>query len=129
MSTYCTRANIEAVYGPTNVAKWADLDADENASNITARITLAISVASEEIDDFVRLTQYTIPLATAAAETPVTITNLAATLAGIWLYEARGSQDFDPKTGAPYHRLAFKLEETKQFLEQLRTGDRKIDAL
>lgn len=129
MSTYCARADIEAVFGPSNVLIWADLDEDADASNITARITLAISVASEEIDDAVRLMHYTVPLADASQTTPVTITNLAATMAGIWLYEARGSQDFDEKTGAPYHRLAFRLEWAKRFIEQLRTGDRKISAL
>lgn len=126
---YCIRADIEAIFGTSNILVWADMNEDQDAAAITARITLAISVASEEIDDFVRLTQYRIPLVTADDATPVSITNLTATLAGVWLYEARGTVDFDPKSGAPYHRLAFKREEARRFLEQLRTGDRKIDAL
>ncbi len=129
MSTYCERSDIEAIFGTKNVAKWADMDEDEGAGDITARITLAISVASEEIDDFARLYQYTVPLTTPAEATPVTIVNLAATLAGVWLYEARGCVDFDPKNGAPYHRLAFKRAEAQRFFDQLRTGERKIDAL
>jgi hypothetical protein len=126
---YCTKAGIEAIYGVTNVATWADMDEDEDATKIAARIALAISVADAEIDDFARLIEKIIPLADADGTTPVTITNLAGTMAGIWLYEARGSQDFDQKTGAPYHRLAFKLEWVQRVLDQLRTGRRKIDAL
>jgi hypothetical protein len=129
MSTYCTRANVEATYGTTNVSQWADLDDTEVANDITARITRAIAVASEQIDDAARCWHYQIPLADASGSTPTSIEDLAATLAGLWLYEARGSQDFDPNTGMPHHRLAWKRKEAMRALRDIRTGQRKIDAL
>lgn len=133
MSTYCTRAQIEAVFGVSEVQKWADLDedadGDANDADVVARIARAIAVASAEIDDFVRGMPYVTPLADADGNTPTTIENIAATMAGVWLYEARGSQDFSPKSGDPYHRLAFKRTEARRFLQQLREGDRKLDAM
>ena len=129
MSTYCTRAQIEAIYGATNVEKWADLDEDDDAANITARITDAIAVASEEIDDIARMSEFQIPLADSDSATPVTVRNTAATLAGIILYENRGTQDFNPRTGEPFHRLAFKRTQVRRFLAELRKGDRRIDAM
>lgn len=129
MSTYCTRAQIEAVFGKTNVLLWADLDNDADAAKITARINDAIAVASEDIDDVARCWEYGTPLTTKdTAETPRGIIDLAANLAGIWLYEARGSVDFNERSGAPYHRLAFKLRRSRRILEEIRTGKRKLNA-
>ena len=54
MSTYCVRADVEAVYGTGNVAKWADLNNNGSAGEITARIAWAITAASNEIDDMLR---------------------------------------------------------------------------
>lgn len=51
MSTYCTRADIEAIFGTSSVSMWADMNEDENAADITARIALAITVATEEITE------------------------------------------------------------------------------
>lgn len=129
MSTYCTRANVEDRYGVDNIAQWADLDNDEDATKITNRITRAIAVVSAEIDDVARISEYVIPLADSAGATPTTIEELAATMCGIWLYEARGTIDFHPQSGAPYHRLAYKLSWVKQFFEELRKGERRLDAV
>jgi hypothetical protein len=135
MSTYCALADIENAFGKENVSGvsgtggWVDLDNDGNSANRTARANAAIAYASDAIDDVVRNTNYTIPLATAASATPTTVTNLAAILAGLWLYEARGTQDMNPRTGEPVHRLAFRREYAERTLDQLRKGEIKLDAL
>jgi hypothetical protein len=128
MSTYCAKTDIEQVFGPTNVSKWSDLDNDADATKIANRITAAIAYASESIDDILRCTSYPIPVVTAADATPATVKDLAAKLAGIWLYEARGSQDFDRDSGQPYHRYAWVRRDCYRTLEDIRTGRRKLDA-
>ncbi len=131
MSTYCTEAQIKNVFGTTNVDNWSDLDNDQGTSTMADRVTQAIAVASERIDDAARTMEYRIPLVQTAdgTTTPITIVDLAATLAGIWLYEARGVMDFDQRSGAPYHRLAFKRSEARRMIQELRTGLIQLDAL
>ncbi len=127
MSTYATQAQVESIFGTDNIATWLDMDND--GSEDTGRMTRSIAVASEMIDDVIRCTAYVVPLANASAAISPTISDLAATLAGLWLYESRGSQDFHPQTGVPNHRLAWKRTYADQTLELIRTGARKIDAL
>ena len=129
MSTYCELANIQAAFGTNNVTQWSDLDTDEDAAAKAARVAAAIAYASDAIDDVIRITNYTIPLANQASTTPTTITNLAAVLAGLWLYEARGTQAMNARTGDPVHRLAFRREYAERTLEQLRASKIKLDAL
>lgn len=126
---YSADSDLEALFGPVSIAAWADADGDGNAASITARKLLARNVASAHIDDLARETHYAIPLANADGNTPVTVTNWEATLAGIWLYELSGVIEFDPRTGAPGHRLTYMLETIRRTLEEFRTGRRKIDAL
>lgn len=119
---YCTRSDIELFFGAVNVAKWADLDEDADESKITARIAAAIEFADSEIDDALREGRYTIPLATV----PTTIKDLSARLAGVWLYEARGVQDFDAQSGAPAHRLTWHRDYAQRKLDALRRGSIKL---
>lgn len=123
---YCTQANIESVFGDTNVAKWADMDNDGSADS--GRIDRAISVADAMIDDVCRLTGLKIPVQNAAGSTPTTIEELSANLAGVWLYEARGVMDFS-EGGEPNHRLAWHRHNARRTLHQIRTGQIKLDAV
>jgi hypothetical protein len=125
---YSADADIEAIFGPTSVDAWADLDGDADATKMTARKLLARNIAYAHINDLARETHYTIPLANASGSTPVTVTNWEATLAGIYLYEWSGTIEFDPRSGAPAHRLEFLRSTILRTLEEFRTGRRKIDA-
>jgi len=127
VSTYCTQAQIEDVFGIENVKQWSDLD--NSLVTDTARIARAIAVVSERIDDVVRITNYKIPLADEDAAISASISDLAATLAGIWLYEARGSQDFNPQTGEVAHRLEFKRQRVEQMLSDIRDQRIRLNAL
>jgi len=128
-TTYCANTDIDQIFGTTNVTLWARLADEDDAATIAARKDEARNVAYDRINDIIRGTTYTVPLANEAGNVPATIKDLEARLAGVWLYEARGCQDFNPKTGAPYHRLAFVRTETRRILEEIRVGHRVIDAI
>lgn len=123
MSTYCTRSDIEDRFGVNNVADWADLDNDEDATKIANRITRSITWASAEIDDHAAVSNYTIPLADSGGSTPTTVEHLAAVLAGIWLYEARGDADRDGR-----HRFKYDKAWAYRTLREMRDGTRLLDA-
>ena len=128
-TTYSTDDQIDDVFGAVNVTSWSDMDNDGNAATITARKDRARVVAKARIDGVLRDTHYGVPPVNSAGTTPVTIVDLEARLAGVWLYESRGVVDFDPKSGAPYHRLSFVRRENRRDLEEIRSGKRKLDAI
>ncbi len=124
MSAYCARADIEQIFGTSNVEKWADLDDDADATKITARITAMIAEASEDIDDQLRGGRYELPFPSGT----MTITTLAARLAGVLLYEARGVRDFESETGTPYHRLQWHRNRVEQVIKEIQSGQRILNA-
>ncbi len=126
-TTYSTDDQLDDIWGAVNIETWADLDNDGNATTIAARKDRARVVSKARIDDVLRDTHFTIPIAKGGI-TPVTIVDIEARLAGIWLYENRGVIDFHPKTGAPYHRLSFARRECQRQLEEIRAGRLKLDA-
>lgn len=125
--SYCTSADIQQVFGTTVANTWADLDEDSNSTKITARYVRAALVASEQIDDVARAASYRVPIANSAGSTPTTIVDLAATLAGLWLYEARGCLDVNQQTGEAMHRYSYKKLEARRALNEIR--DRKLRIL
>jgi len=120
---YCTRQDIEDVFGPHNVRKWADIENNGDGAHIGGRIAKAIEVAKNEIDDRLRGGYYTVPF----ASTPETIRQLAAHYAGVWLYESRGIEDFDQLTGAAIHRLSWHRDHVDRVLRQIMKGERRLD--
>ena len=129
MSIYCTRSDIEDMYGAKNVAKYADLDNDADTTAIAARIARAIEAVGAEIDDVMRCCAYRLPLETESGTTPTSIKYLAASMAGIWLYEARGGEEYDPRSGQPVHRYEHRKTSNCSTLEEIRAGQRRLDAV
>ena len=119
---YSARSNVEDIFGVSNVHDWADLDNDDNASNILARINRAIAVADAQIDDYFRGLFYVSPIQNASAATPTSIVDLSACLAGLWLHNCRGYQHNDRS----YDDLA---KQVWRELKAIRLGIRKIDAV
>lgn len=98
---YCERSDIEDVYGAKNIEAWADLDNDRDAGKIAARVSRALKYAMTEINDVLRSGLYAVPF---TAPVPRAIVDISALLAGVWLYENRGTKDFNPDTGRAVHR-------------------------
>lgn len=122
---YCTRADIEQVFGPENVRKWAELDGDANSTNVTNRIADAIKYAGVDIDDALRGGAYAVPF----DPVPTKIVDLCRRMAAVRLYEARGVQDVNEDTGAPMHRLMWHKRDCEKQLKEIRTGRMRIDAV
>ena len=120
-NTYCVEADITKIFGASNVEKWADLDNTGVDATIDARWAAAIAAAGDEIDSWLRNTQYTIPLADEDAATPSIITSLAAEFAGVWLYEHAGALE--------NHALEPVKSRVQQVLREIRDGTRQINAM
>ena len=118
-NAYCARTDIEALFGPSNVSTWADLDNDENATSITNRITASIAAAGDDLDSWFRNTSFSIPLADEDGDGSPFITTLAATYAGVWLYENHG---VDREHGLESARTRYE-----QTVQEIRSGLREID--
>ena len=120
---YAIRTDVEAVFGVENAEKWADLENDQVAADITARIAAALAFAEDEIDNRLRGGPYVVPLTTPVERI---IVDVAAKLAGVWLYESRGVADFDPETGRPQHKLHWHKKDASRKLDDLLSGRRRL---
>jgi hypothetical protein len=146
---YAQREDLENMFGPDNIDKWADIGepagetAGERIIRIANRIERSIAVAEKMIDDRLEGNSlYTVPLVNTstdyqnsggsdadpdASDYPQTIVNLCSTLAGVWLYENRGIVDFDPKTGVRVHRLIYNKEEAEKTIQDLITRRIRVE--
>ncbi len=127
MSQYCTASDCRNIFG-RNIDTWAAVDKGATKEEINSRIQHAIEVASEEIDSHLRNSWYKLPLTDSSGNTPVLIKEIAATLAGIWLYELHGERDLTDD-GKPVHRYIFKRQWAYETLLHIRNGTILIDAL
>lgn len=116
---YCTRTGIENMFGSTNVAKWADLNNDNDAGVIAARIDQACKLVTAKINAMLVGGVYNIPFSYTAP--PAEIVDAATTLAGCWLYEQpRGAEDAADEGGQS--RLASQRKQAWLFIRRLRAG-------
>lgn len=119
MGRYISQDDINNLFGSVNVAKWSNLNNQDDARSPDAtRITAAITYAEDRVDDRLRGGPYAIPFASA----PTTIKDIAARLAGVWLYESRGIEDFDPEFGRPIHRLQWHRQHAERQLDAIVRG-------
>jgi hypothetical protein len=125
-SDYTTEALMNIEYGANNISKWSDADNDGDAEKKAARIAHFIDVASDEIDDVLRTHGWRIPIVTAAGATPGTIQHIATVLAGLWLYELRGGEDYN-RQGSPRHGHAWRRPWARRYLEDIVSGKRVLD--
>jgi hypothetical protein len=126
--SYAVKADLEQVFGAKNINQWADLDNDCDAEKIEDRISAAIAYAENEVDSKLRRHIYEIPVTDGESGTPREIVDVVANLAGVWLYENRGVQDFNPETGRSVHRLEFNRQRAEKTLREILAGIRTLDA-
>lgn len=84
---YITQTQIEYVFGTSNVQQWSQLDPTLETTD-TTRVAQAIAYAEETINDRFRGSRYTVPFTTVG----YVVKDWAAKLAGVWLYQSRGSR-------------------------------------
>lgn len=124
----CVRNDIEQIFGLLSVAEWAKLDATDSTAMQTARITLACAIGSERVDNVLRGTPYRVPCLNSAGTVPLTIIDLSAHFAGLWLYTSRGVEDMEFRDGKPVHRLSSHQALAEMDLEAIRSGRWVLDA-
>lgn len=115
MPSYSDRAGLELVFGKSNVEKWADVNNDENAADVDARVTWALEQGYEYVNDRLRDGPYAIPFTLPA---PATIKLLNERFAGVLLYESRGVTDVDGQ-GKPMHALAYHRDWVEKTIAQI----------
>jgi len=121
--TYCSRDDVEDIYGIANVARWADLENNEDEDEIGARELKARQKAYTELNSLMRNKRYVTPF---TAPLPDEIVELAATYAGLWLYESRGAVDQDEQ-GNRVHRYALKRKEFYRKVKAIVVGGRDLE--
>lgn len=127
---YCAQSDIEAIFGANSVSKWADMNNNQNSTQITARITQAIAEADEIINGRLRGTSYRLPLLSASGTslvTPTLVTHVAAVLAGLWLHDPRGAIDVGGE-GVP-HALSYWKGWAYKVLDEIALGNIRLDAM
>jgi hypothetical protein len=130
--TYCRLKDIENIFGRANVLDWADLDGNAESAHIDTRIQLSIETSASEINDRFRNGPYIIPFVGKVIgvapniSSERTITNLSATMAGIWLYENRGiiNEDAD---GRPVDRMRGYRTRTDKLIKMILGNQIQLD--
>lgn len=128
MMPYASRTDLDDVFGSVNINKWADLENQQDSALITARVDRALVYADAVIDDTLRGGLYDLPVVDKSAATPTLIIDVATKVAAVWLYELRGSTDFDPKTGEITHKLAIHKKQSGDMLRKIKAGMITLDA-
>lgn len=85
---YANSGDIINLFGEDNVIAWSNLDNTVTDAIDSVRTQTALTYADSEIDNFFRDGPYTVPLSVGSGV--ATVTNWAAVIAGVWLYNNRG---------------------------------------
>lgn len=125
MGRYIDQTDIENVFGAGNVALWSNVDSTtERSAEDTARIALAIAYAENYVDDRFRGSRYAVPFVESASGGRAVIDDMCAKIAGVWLYENRGSsaqaQDADSD------RIRFHLKVANDLIDLYCAGTRTL---
>ncbi len=119
---YCTRDDVEALFGAVNVREWADLDSNGDDSVIDAAVTAEANAASNYLDERLASSGYVVPF-----EDPVpdSVKHHAALKAGVLLYERKGTQ-YESDTGRPTHQYKWHNDQVEAWLRDVVNGRRTL---
>ena len=120
---YCTRQDVELIFGKSSVRTWADVDNEGDEDFISDRILTMIALAHEQTNDGLRNGGYVVPF---TSPRPASLTYNVAALAGVLLYESRGAIDADNEDGT--HRLTPYRKRWDKYIKQLLSQQVRIDA-
>ncbi len=125
----CTDADLNARYGTTNIARWADLEGtwaegEAESADMTARRLLARTRATDLVYDRLRASQLNmnLPLSTA----PSTLVDVTVKIAGWWLSSARGVSAYD-QAGNPISRWYADFRDAMGTLDKIVAQELRLD--
>lgn len=90
---YTDASGLYGKFGQDNILTWATFSDSESETTITARIQAALDLADDYVDDRLRGGPNIVPFT--AGSIPETIKEITTILAGVLLYNARGTGDFE----------------------------------
>jgi phage gp36-like protein len=109
---YCTQTDIVTIYGNPAICRWSSFVTPTPATPDAVRIPAAIKYASARIDGHLANSQYVTPIVGTTIDPPSLINEIAATLAGYWLYNTRNEHatkemdaDMEKKRAMCYQQL------------------------
>lgn len=111
---YATRQNLETIFGKQNILRWADLDGENNAQDISERIQYACETASSNFEDILRQRRYLFPITVSR-----TVIDLVSRMAALLLYDGREMIDGNGGTDA----LSLVRQKVEEKLGKIRRGE------
>jgi hypothetical protein len=122
---YANRADIELIFGLSNVAQWADVDNDNDSSKIDTRICWALQSAKAYFDDMLNNGPYDVPF---VLPYPQQIIVENARYAGCALYDSRGVIDTDGN-GKGVDALTQQRKKTEAFIVRVLANQTQLYGL
>lgn len=92
---YASQTDLEAYFGTTMIAEWANVDGQTGPAN-SAMVVAALLYADAKINAFFAGSKYIVPMVTGAISKPL-VTAWAVMIAGERLYHNRGQQTENAK--------------------------------
>ena len=122
----CGRGDVEQIFGKIAVATWGDLNNNGDEAEIESRINYRIAMA----DNYIRSTLGNGPwvMPVEGEIIPVILAVNCAALAGVYLYEGRGVQDYNP-AGHAQHQLSFHKTNVENFIKGVLVGTVNLSPL
>ena len=117
---YCTRENVEEVYGEDNIRDWADINGTGDPIQIAARIEWTCKKAFTRINARLMRRNFALPFDDDAI--PGVITDVASELAGYYMYSARMLDGGDRTS----NNLSHMHKEAEKTLTMIVSGEIKI---
>jgi len=121
-SRYSSSQCLYDKFGQDNILRWATFSDAETEEVILDRIQNALCYADNYVDDAIRGGPYVLPF---SSPIPSTIVDIACTVAGVHLYEARGIEDFEEAGG----RLANLQREKMLQLTAIKSGRAQLPSI
>lgn len=117
---WSSRTELNLMFGSSQVDIWADVNSDNDADQITAKIDWAVETATD--DARTRLRGSAAAGVTCADKT---LRAMTTRLAGVLLYEARGIVDTSQEDGA--HRLTRHQKIADDWFMRVRAGQIRLE--
>ena len=123
--SYAQQTDIEAVFGPADVAAWTLYETGTPGGPADAgRVADALAYADGEVDAFFAAGPYAVPLSPSAAAAPV-LAHWAGVIAGCYLYGSRAGVSYVDYAGNRFLALKAAVYADMQLYK---AGIKRLDA-